>query len=198
MTVFSMHYCKKIKQYLFAGLLACLFGMFTTTAFASGSSLSIQSAELDLVEDSYVLNADVDIKFSEEIEQAVVKGFVLNFIIEFQLVTPRKYWFDDEIATVTRRIALSYHALSRQYLLTRGDQQRTFASLDDAIDALSDISDLKVFQRTDVEKGVLYKATLLMRLDQTKLPKALQVDAIGSDDWKMTSQHFEWTPNLFK
>ena len=106
--------------------------------------------------------------------------------------------FDDEISTVTRRIALSYHALSRQYLLTRGDQQRTFASLDDAMDALSDISDLKVFQRTDVEKGVLYKATLLMRLDQTKLPKALQVDAIGSDDWKMTSQHFEWTPNLFK
>lgn len=198
MTASFMHYCKKIKQSLFTGFIACMLAMFANVAIANGSGLNIETAELELVEDSYVLNADVEIKFSEEIEQAIVKGFVLNFIIEFQLVQPRKYWFDDEIATVTRRIALSYHPLSRQYLLTRGDQQKTFASLDDAIDALSDISDFKVFQKSDVEKGLVYNATLLMRLDQTKLPKALQVDAIGSDDWKMTSQRFEWSPNLFK
>jgi len=53
-------------------------------------------------------------------------------------------------------------------------------------------------KKSDVEKGLLYKALLLMRLDYKKLPKALQVDAIGSDDWKMTSQRFEWTPSLFK
>ncbi len=198
MTAFFMHYCKKIKQLLLASLLACLFSMFTTTAIANNSGLSIQNAGLELVEDSYMLNADVDIKIGEEMEQAIVKGFVLNFIVEFQLVVPRKYWFDDEIVTVTRRISLSYHALSRQYLIIRGDQQKTFASLDDAIDDLSHIRDLKVLQKSDVEKSKAYKAALLMRLDQTKLPKALQVDAVGADDWKMVSQRFEWTPSLIK
>lgn len=198
MTAFFMHYCKKIKQHLLASLLACLFAMFTTTAIANNSGLSIQNAGLELVEDSYMLNADVDIKIGEEMEQAIVKGFVLNFIVEFQLVVPRKYWFDDEIVTVTRRISLSYHALSRQYLIIRGDQQKTFASLDDAIDDLSHIRDLKVLQKSDVEKSKAYKAALLMRLDQTKLPKALQVDAVGADDWKMVSQRFEWTPSLIK
>lgn len=198
MTAFFMHYCKKIKQLLLASLLACLFAMFTTTAIANNSGLSIQNAGLELVEDSYMLNADVDIKIGEEMEQAIVKGYVLNFIVEFQLVVPRKYWFDDEIVTVTRRISLSYHALSRQYLIIRGDQQKTFASLDDAIDDLSHIRDLKVLQKSDVEKSKAYKAALLMRLDQTKLPKALQVDAVSADDWKMVSQRFEWTPSLIK
>ena len=37
-----------------------------------------------------------------------------------------------------------------------------------------------------------------MRLDTKKLPKSLQGESISLDDWKLSSQHFEWTPNLFK
>lgn len=85
MTASFMHYCKKIKQSLFTGFIACMLAMFANVAIANGSGLNIETAELELVEDSYVLNADVEIKFSEEIEQAIVKGFVLNFIIEFKL-----------------------------------------------------------------------------------------------------------------
>lgn len=200
-----MHYCKKIKQLL----LVSVFMLFATNAIANNTnintngnadlnSLHIKSAELVSVEDGYVLNADVDIKFSDDMEEAIIKGFELNFLVEFQLVTPRKYWFDDEIVTVTHRISLNYHALSRQYLLIRDDQQKTFATLEEATQDLSKIRDLKVLLKSDVVKGEPYNAALLMRLDHTKLPKALQVDAISSDDWKMISQRFEWSPNLFK
>jgi hypothetical protein len=167
-------------------------------AFAGNSSLNIQSAELVAFEDAYVLNADVDMRFSEKIEEAISKGFELDFLIEFQLSKPRKYWFDDEIVTVTRHVALNYHALSRQFLVIRGDQQKAFVRLDEAVDDLSDISELKVFQKSEVEKGEPYKAALLMRLDPKKLPKVLLGDAIGSDDWQITSQRFEWVPSLFK
>lgn len=193
-----MHYCKKIKQLLSVSLLAGMLSMFAGAGMAASNNLNIVSANLVAVDDSYVLNADIDIKFSEEIAQAIIKGFELNFITEFQLVIPQKYWFDDEVATVTRRVTLSYHALSRLYLLTHGEQQKTFVTLDEAIDALSEISDLKVFSKSDVEKDEVYKATLLMRLDKTKLPKALQGDGATLDQWKMTSQRFEWSPNLFK
>lgn len=189
-----MHCCKKIKQLL----CVFLFASFATTAIASNSSLNIKSAELVAYEDGYLLNADVDIKFNDEIEQAIIKGFELNFLVEFQLASPRRYWFDDEIVTVTHRVTLGYHALSRQYLVMRGDQQKTFSSLEEAKQELSEIRDWIVFKKSDVEKGEVYKAALLMRLDHTKLPKALQVDAIGSDNWKMTSQRFEWSPSLFK
>lgn len=195
MMAFSMPYCKKIKQFLLIGFLA----LFTTTVLASNSSLNIKSAEIEVVEDAYTLNADVDIKFSNAIEEAISKGFELNFLIEFQLAKPRKYWFDDEVVTVTHEVSLSYHALSRQFLVIRGDQQKTFVRLDEALDDLSYISGLKVFKKSEVEKGELYKAVLLMRLNSKKLPKTLQSESIvGSDDWQMSSQHFEWVPTLFK
>lgn len=191
---FTMPYCKKIKLVFLAFCLA----FFSMAGLAANSSMSVKSAELKTQDDAYVLNADVDIKFSSAIEDAISKGYTLNFIIEFQLATPRKYWFDDEIATVTQRVSLSYHALSRQYLLVRGEQQKTFVRLDEAIDDLSSISDLKVFSKSQVEKGEPYKAGFLMRLDTKKLPKTLQGDGLVSEEWTMTTQRFEWQPILFK
>jgi hypothetical protein len=60
------------------------------------------------------------------------------------------------------------------------------------------VRDLKVIQKSELEKGLTYHAILLMRLDYKKLPKSLQVDALGSSDWKMSSQRFEWAPSLLK
>ena len=199
-----MRYYKKIKKILLACMIPLFIGMaFTHQADAANgvnavNSITIKSADIIPVDDNYVLDADVDIKFNDDIVEALLKGFELSFLIEFQLVSPRKYWFDDEIVTITNRVALSYHALSRQYLVIRGDQQKTFATLDDAIAELANIHDIKVFTKSDVEKGMVYKAALLMRLDPHKLPKALQVDALSSDEWKMLSQRYEWLPNLFK
>lgn len=189
---FIMHYCKKIKQFVLVFVLA----LFANIALAGGSNLNIKSAELVADDDAFILNADVDIKFSPRIEEAISKGFVLNFLIEFQLAKPRKYWFDDEIVTVVNEVSISYHALSRQFLVVRGEQQKTFVRLDEALDDLSDISNIKAFQKSDIEKDVQYKAVLLIRLDNKKLPQALQGDAITSDDWKMSSQRFEWVPSL--
>jgi len=194
MTAFFMLYCKKIKQLFFA--LSLL--LYVCVAQAGSNSLHIRSANLITFEDDVLLNADAEINFSPEMEKAILKGFTFNFVIEFQLLLPRQYWFNDEVATTAQHVSLSYHALSRQYIVMRNEQQRTFSSLDAAIEDLSIIQDLKVFQKSDVDKNEQYQAVLLMRLDHKKLPKALQVEGVGSNAWKMTSQRFEWLPNIFK
>jgi hypothetical protein len=189
-----MHFCKKIKQFFIALSLLLLMD----AAQAAGNSLHIRSANLITFENEVLLNADAEINFSPELEKAILKGFTFNFLIEFQLISPRKYWFDDEVTTAVQHVSLSYHALSRQYIVIRNEQQRTYASLDGAIEDLSVIQDLKVFDKSDIEKDEQYTAVLLMRLDQKKLPKALQVEGMGSNDWKMSSQRFEWPVNIFK
>ena len=181
-----MPFCRKASLLL---LLICA----TTLAFAAGSSINIKSAELQLQDDYYGLDADVDMSFDKEIEEAINKGVPLTFLIEFQIVSPRKYWFDDEIVTVTRTVSLSYHALSRQYLVNRGGHQQSFETISEAIHELVELSDWKVIDKSLLEKPELYKAALLIRLDQTKLPKAIQVDTIASEKWSLTSQKFEWT-----
>jgi hypothetical protein len=185
-TAFFMHFYKKFSVFLLL--------IFTVSlTFAAGSSINIKSAELEAQDDYYGLNADVDMSFDKEIEEAINKGVPLTFLIEFQIVSPRKYWFDDEIVTATQSVSLSYHALSRQYLVNRGAHQLSFSSLNEAMHELVVLDDWKVVDKNLLEKPEVYKAALLIRLDQTKLPKAIQVDTIGSEKWNISSQKFEWT-----
>lgn len=190
---FFMHYCKKISLLLLVWLT-----LFSSTVMAGAGTLHVRSANLITFEDDVLLNADVEINFGSEMEKAILKGFTFNFLIEFQLLRPRKYWFNDEVVTTVQQVSLSYHALSRQYIVMRNEQQRTYPTLDAAIEDLSIIQDLKVFEKSDMDKGETYQALLLMRLDHKKLPKTLQVEGITSNDWKMSSQTYEWTPNLLK
>lgn len=180
-----MHFCKKISI-LFVLLLACAW------AFAASSSIVIKSAELQPTEDAYKLSADLEISFDEAIEEAINKGVPLNFLLEFQVVSPRKYWFDDEIVTTSTNYTISYHALSRQYLVSHNGHQNSYETLSEAKLELMEIDDWKVLEKSQIEKGAIYKAALLMRLDQSKLPQALQVEAIGSENWNLISQKFEW------
>ena len=164
----------------------------SSMVFAATNSITIKQADLQLIDDFYLLNAEISIDFDAEIEEAINKGVPLHFLIEFQVVSPRKYWFDDEIITTTNRVVLSYHALTKQYLVNRETHQKSFETLDEAVDELLQLTDLKVFEKVLIEKDANYKAALLMRLDQTKLPKAIQVDAIASEKWNITSQKYEW------
>lgn len=201
MMVFSMRYYKNIKQLFATALLILVVNHAIATpngVYNTINSLTIKSAEISVLEDDYLLNADTEVKFNPDLEEALNKGVQFNFLVEFQLVIPYQYWFDDEIVTVTERITLSYHALSRQYLVQRGDQQKSFGSLDEVKLDLGKIRDLKVFTKADVSKGEPYEAALLMRLDHAKLPKALLEEAESADEWKMISQRYEWIPNLFK
>jgi hypothetical protein len=186
MMAFFMRYCKKISIFLL--LLSVI-----TFAFAAASSINIKNAELQIEDDHYNLSAEVDIAFDSEIEEAINKGVPLNFLVEFQIVSPRKYWFDDEIVTKSQNVTLSYHALTKQYLVNRGVHQKSFETLSEAKQELVELGDWKVAEKSTLAKNEVYNAALLIRLDQSKLPKAIQVDTIASEKWNLTSQKFEWT-----
>jgi Domain of unknown function (DUF4390) len=188
MTAYFTRCCKNLSIALVA--IGATFA-FMGNAFAT-NSIQIKTAELHAHDDFYSLAADVDMSLDKDIEEAVNKGVPLNFVVEFQIVSPRQYWFDDEVVTATQNITLSYHALTRQYLVNRNKHQQSFESLGEAVADLAVLNEWKVVDKSLLVKGEVYNAALLIRLDQSKLPKAIQVDAIGSEKWNLSSQKFEW------
>lgn len=188
-----------MRYYKKTNVLLCLlfFVLFAVPlAWAAASSLNIKTAELVAADEAYVLNADFDLNLSGAVEEAVNKGVPLNFLIEFQITSPRRYWFDDEIVTVTNIVIISYHALSRQYLINRDNHQQSFASLQEAKAEFSHLREWQVVEKDLLKKGENYQAALRVRLDQSKLPKPLQVDALGSEDWNIVSERYHWTPTF--
>jgi len=144
------------------------------------------------------LNSSIDVVFSDAIKETLHKGFTLHYVLEFQLSLPVKYWFNNEIVTITEPMSLTYHPLSRQYILVQNGLHQSFSTLDDVAASLEPLSPIDVLNKAILEADEPYEAVLLMRLQYKKLPSALQKQAKNSESWKMTSQRFEWKPELFK
>jgi hypothetical protein len=54
------------------------------------------------------------------------------------------------------------------------------------------IHDWRLVPHATLEKNQSYQAALKMHLDTSKLPKALQLDALGESDWELVTPTFTW------
>lgn len=194
-----MHYCKKwlsrlvhIRQSLWITIVFSLALVTGSNAWANDSDLQIKHATVVVREDALWLEAELDIRLDQTLESALQKGIEISFMYEFQLIKPQKYWFDDEIITERKSITLSYHALTKQFLVHQGKEQTAYDTLNEAKNELTRIRDWRLAPRQAIEKNESYQAALKVHLDQTKLPKALQVDVLNESEWNLSSNTFTW------
>lgn len=182
-----------IKPRLLAGPCACLLALvLLLPAAAKAEGIEVKSAELVPVEETLLLNAELEISLNPLIEDALNKGVPLNFIAEFELKKPRWYWLDETITVAQQPIRLSYVALTRQYQLSFNSQYRNFSSLNDARRELGRLQGWLVMEKAPVKKLAAYVAGLRMKLDLTQLPKPLQVNALASKEWNLDSEWYRW------
>jgi hypothetical protein len=187
-----MHCLKKIKLSIFFSLWMALF--FPSSIVAADNSLIIKTAEINSQFEAYFLNADFDLSFNDDLDEAIRKGIPINFVIEFELKKPRKYWFDEDVAKKTKEILLSYHALSKQFILAESENRLiAFDNLTQAKNELKRIKNWRIFDKSQIDDTEKYSAYLLVKLDQTKLPKQLQADITSNQEWQLASKQFQWT-----
>jgi hypothetical protein len=192
MTDSFMHCLKKIKLSIFFSFWMILF--LSSSTIASDNSLIIKTAEINSQFEAYFLNADFDLSFNDDLDEAIKKGIPVNFIIEFELKKPRKYWFDEEVTKKTKEILLTYHALSKQFTLTESENRLiAFDNLTQAKNELKKIKNWRIFDKSQIDDTEKYSAYLQVKLDQTKLPKQLQADITSNQEWQLASKQFQWT-----
>jgi hypothetical protein len=180
------------------GALTALFAVWLALACALGGVARAQGIEVrkptvTLEDGALVLDAQFDITLTPTLEDALNKGVPLYFVLEFELIRPRWYWFNDRVLALHQQYRLSYNALTRQYRLGVGNLYQNYASLSEALEVMS-----RVRRRQDVEPGTLrkdatYIAALRLRLDTSQLPKPFQVSALGSSQWQVSSDWYRWT-----
>lgn len=191
MTGFSTRCCRSPDL---LGVLLALW-LAASTAFAANPGMDIKRAAVAINDDAYVLDAEFDIGLTPALEEVLNKGVPLYFALEFELIRPRWYWFNDRVVHLQQGYRLSYHALTRQYRLGVGRLHQNFGSLAEALEVMS-----RVRRRQEVEAGVLRKDTtftagLRFRLDTSQLPKPFQLNTLGSRDWYVGSDWYRWTVN---
>jgi hypothetical protein len=154
---------------------------------AWADDIEVRAADLRAVDDGLVLNADFAFELTPRLSEIVANGVPLYFRVDFELTRRRWYWFDDTAAAKRLHLRLSYHALSRQYRLSTGLLQQSFATLDEALNVLKRIRSWLVVDRTVSFADADYEAAVRLRLDTTLLPKPFQLSALTSRELHLES-----------
>lgn len=164
---------------------------FAVLAFAD--EIDVRDARLRAVEDGLVLDADFDFELTPRLAEVVSNGVPLYFRVDFELSRRRWYWFDETAAAKRLQLRLSYHALSRQYRLSTGLLQQSFATLDEALNVLKHVRNWLVVERTVTFADADYDAGVRMRLDTSLLPKPFQLSALTSRELQLESPWLHFT-----
>jgi hypothetical protein len=162
-------------------------------AAAQAEGIDVRNAALVAGEEGYFLEADFEIALNPTLEEALNKGVPLYFLLEFEVIRPRWYWFNDKVLNAQQQYRLAYNALTRQYRLGLGSLFQNFGSLSEALDFLSRVRRRQVLEPGTLDKGTTYTAGVRMRLDVSQLPKPFQLNALASRDWNFGSQWQRWS-----
>ena len=87
-----MPFCAKLFRTLY-----CTLVFLVAAQGAQAMDISVREPQLLGNDEGYVLVADFNINFNSRLEEAVNKGVVLYFSVDFELSRSRWYWFDEQV-----------------------------------------------------------------------------------------------------
>lgn len=186
-------FTRSCRRTRFLVALAALWLALMLPFAVRAEGIEVRKAALTMAEDGYVLEADFVITLTATLEDALNKGVPLYFLLDFELIRPRWYWFNDKVLDTQQQYRLSYNALTRQYRIGVGTLYQNFATLADALEVMSRVRRREQIEPGTLRKDAAYTAALRLRLDTSQLPKPFQINALGSREWNLSSDWFRWT-----
>lgn len=172
---------------------ALLLGLAALVALPAWGNATVTAAKLELTDEGYQLNADVELQLAPALFEAVRKGVPLYFQAEFELTRGRWYWFDQRIASAQRERRLSFAPLTDQYRVVTSGISQTLSSAEDVARVLSRIRSWTVAERGQLKAGERYEAALRFRLDSSQLPKPFQLSVLTAREWTVNTDWHRWT-----
>jgi Domain of unknown function (DUF4390) len=145
-------------------------------------------------DDSFLLNARMDINLNTGPKEALENGIPLVF--EFQIQTLEKHiWLWDIVVAEYKQVRqVQLHALSRTYLVKDLDTgaQRSYLKLDDALQAAGFLHNFPVLDYGLMQEDQSYSVRLRGNLDIEALPTPVRLLAYVSSAWDMDSEWYQW------
>jgi hypothetical protein len=177
--------------WLCAAVMLCLAG---GNAQAQMAGTDAPVLALERIDDGLWLSTQLKFELPVVVEDALLKGIPIYFLARADLLRQRWYWTNKTVASVQRRLRLSYHPLTRRWRLNiaSGDVaeaaqgmalNQNFDSLEDAMLTVRRISRWKIADAADIEPGAKYVVEFHFALDVAQLPRPLQIGTLGQSDW---------------
>jgi hypothetical protein len=145
--------------------------------------------------DGLYLSATMRFELTAPVEEALLKGIAMSFVYEAQVFRDRWYWYDKAILTSTRQLRLAYQPLTRRWRVSLSEGNglganlgQNFDNLTDAMSAVRRLSRWKIADAADLDVDARHNIDFRFRLDNSQLPRPMQIGITGNADWAISLQ----------
>jgi hypothetical protein len=182
--------------------LACLAGaafalMLAQPLRAEGLAgrFEVRSADLELQDGVYHLNARIDLPISEAVRHGLVEGVPLTLEVDLDIERVRQLLPNSRVAELTQRYRLQYNAVTARYILRNENsgQQESLGTIDEAIAHLSEVHSLPALDKALIAADRRYEGRVKARIDFGTVPFTLRLLMFWVSDWHRESDWYAWT-----
>lgn len=159
-------------------------------------TLEIQSAFVNTAAGVYQLHVRTRYPANEETVAALRDGVSLSYDIDVTVTRERRFWADAGVVALKLQRELSYHSVSERYVVRDplvGGEQKSFASLDEALVALGNVEAWPILVASQVSEPGEYLVSVRASIRRGRLTDALRALMFWSDDWQRESEWYSWS-----
>ncbi len=155
----------------------------------------VRSADLELLDGVYHLNARIDLPISEAVRRGLVEGVPLTLEVDLDIERVRQLLPDSRVAELTQRYRLQYNAVSAHYILRNENsgQQESLGTVDEAIAHLSEVHSLPALDKALIAADRRYEGRVKAKIDFGTVPFTLRLLMFWVSDWHRESDWYAWT-----
>ena len=155
----------------------------------------VRSADLELKDGVYHLNARLDLPISEAVRRGLVEGVPLTLEVDLDIERVRQLLPNSRVAELTQRYRLQYNAVSARYILRNENsgQQESLGTVDEAIAHLSEVHSLPALDKALIAADRRYEGRVKARIDFGTVPFTLRLLMFWVSDWHRESDWYAWT-----
>ncbi len=202
-TVFITHFFKRIKGTAIdvaAGRFSAWLVYASLLLFCQVSrSADLTQFGVERSDEGVYLSAIVQFDLPTVVEDALLKGIPMFFVVEADIYLNRWYWADKRVASATRTIRLAYQPLTRRWRVNivtglinnsaglRATLNQNYDTLPEALSAVQRLSRWRIADNTEVEADVTHKLEFSFSLDLSQLPRPFQIGVTGQRDWTISA-----------
>ncbi|MCB1829170.1 MAG: DUF4390 domain-containing protein [Chromatiaceae bacterium] len=160
---------------------------------AFGEEFKIKNLSAKLVEGKFLMDAEIDYRFSDKAIEALVNGVPLTLEVQVQLRDSNAWIWQEDLLDARLRYRIRYLALPAIYQVVdlQSDTQQNFHTQRSAFEALGDISNFSLISIDKLEQGRKYRLSLRSSLDIEALPLPLRPMAYVTSAWQLSSDWSE-------
>lgn len=180
-------------------LVACVCLLMAPRPSAAAPT-EITRLRVERADDGVYLSATVRFDLPAVVEDALLKGIAIFFVVEADIYRDRWYWTDPRVASAARTLRLAYQPLTGRWrvnivsgLITsssglRATLNQNYETLPEALSAIQRLTRWKIAEASEIEADANYALDLNFRLDLSQLPRPFQIGVAGQRDWTISAQ----------